>query len=355
MTVITAADQFNVPDLFIDLEPLFGERLLLKCEGMNFAGSIKYKTAVNMLDDAARSGRIRSGSTLIESSSGNLGIALSMAAASRGYSLVCITDLRCNSAAIRSMEAYGATVEIVTGSHPTGMLQARIDRVRELTVANPDWMWLNQYENEANWKAHCATTGPEIFDGIGQVDVVFVGAGTCGTLMGVSRFVRTHSPRTRVIGIDSAGSVTFGGEAGVRHIPGLGAGVQPPFFESEEIDGVVTVDEAATVRASRALAQRGFLLGGSTGTVVAGAVAWLSQHGDRDTVGVAISADLGERYLETIYDDDWVRSRYGVDALLPALRPSRSTVDSTCGSPRVGLSRGVLADGGLTITRHRTF
>jgi cysteine synthase A len=324
MTVITAADQFNVDDLFVDLLPLFGERLLLKCEGMNLAGSVKLKAAMSMLDDAERAGLLTTGGRLVESSSGNLGIALAVAAAGRGYGFTCVTDVRCNPVTVQLMRALGADVEVVdTPLTDGGYLAARIARVRQLRALHPGWVWLNQYENPANWRGHYASTGPEIVAALGHVDVLFVGAGTCGTLMGVTRYLQEHSPGTRVVGVDSAGSVTFGGPPGVRHVPGLGAGVRPPMLDAARLDDVVVVDEVDTVRACRAMAARGFLFGGSTGTVVAGAVGWLARHGRDVDVAVAISPDLGERYLDTVYDDAWALARYGDAALLPGLHRAR--------------------------------
>lgn len=338
MTVITSPEQFNVADLFVDLRPSLGLRLLLKSEGANLAGSIKLKAAVAMVDAAERAGLLLPGGALVESSSGNLGVALAMIAASRGYDFVCVTDSRCTPTARRMMEAFGATIECVTEPHPeTGLLGARLATVRRLVQSNPRWFWPNQYVNEANWQAHYATTGREILTAIGRPDVVFIGAGTCGTLMGVTRYLRVHSPDTRVVAVDSVGSVTFGDPAGTRHIPGLGAAVLPPLFDSSEIDDVVMVDEADTVRACRALARVGFLFGGSTGTVVAGAARWLAQPGREETVAVALAPDIGERYLSSIHDDDWVTARFGPCALSPSL-PSPASPSASSAGPRSSFS-----------------
>ncbi|MDE9365082.1 2,3-diaminopropionate biosynthesis protein SbnA [Luteipulveratus sp. YIM 133132] len=319
MTVITSAEQFNVPDLFIDLTPTLGRRLLLKCEGLNLAGSVKLKAAMSMLDVAERAGTLIPGGHLVESSSGNLGVALAMASASRGYEFHCVTDTRCTPASLAMMRAFGAEVVVVSEPHPqTGLLGARLAAVSAMLQENPSWFWPNQYANEANWRGHYATTGPEILAGAGVPDVVFVGAGTCGTLIGVMRYLRDHSPSTRVVAVDSVGSVTFGTPAATRHIPGLGAGVRPPLLDPVEPDEVLLVEEAETVRAAKALARSGFLLGGSTGTVVAAAATWLARHGRDDILAVAIAPDLGERYLTTVHDDSWVRNRYGDEATRPA-------------------------------------
>jgi N-(2-amino-2-carboxyethyl)-L-glutamate synthase len=115
--------------------------------------------------------------------------------------------------------------------------------------------------------------------------------------------------------VDSVGSVTFGGPPGRRLIPGVGAGVAPRQLDERYVDDVVSVHEVDTIRACRRLARRGFLFGGSTGTVVSGALDWLNRNDARQLTAVAISPDLGERYLDTIYDDGWVRENYDDDVL----------------------------------------
>ncbi|MBN9737216.1 MULTISPECIES: 2,3-diaminopropionate biosynthesis protein SbnA [unclassified Pseudonocardia] len=322
MTVITGPQQFNQDDLYVDLRSVVGHALYLKCEGFNFAGSVKLKAATAMIEAAERDGILRPGSFLVESSSGNLGVALSMIAANRGYRFVCVTDSRCNLATRRLMESLGTEVHVITEPDPEGgLLGARKNHVRELCESDERFVWLNQYENPNAWMAHHATTGPAIAREFPDVDVVFVGAGTCGTLMGVARFFREWNPDVRIVAVDSVGSVTFGGPASRRMIPGLGSGERPPQLDESYVDDVVLVEEADTVRTCHRLARTGYLFGGSTGTVVSGAEAWLAEHGTPDTTCVALAPDLGERYLDTIYQPHWVEDLYGADALAdePAL------------------------------------
>jgi cysteine synthase A len=173
-------------------------------------------------------------------------------------------------------------------------------------------VWLNQYVNAANPGAHTATTAPEVLAAFPDVERVFVGVGTSGTAMGLAEHLRGVAPHVRLIGVDSVGSVTFGGPARTRHIPGLGAAVVPPIFRQDALDEHVYVPETETVGMCRELSARGFVLGGSTGTVLAGARRWLLAHPEETgTVSVAISADGGERYLASLYDDDWVSERFG--------------------------------------------
>jgi len=314
--VIATPDAFNQDDLFVDLRPVFGRSLYLKCEGFNFAGSIKLKAAAAMVAAAEREGRLRPGSTLIESSSGNLGVALSMIAASRGYRFLCVTDSRCNLSSRQLMEALGSCVHVIAEPDATGgYLAARIEYVRALCAEDERYVWLNQYENAANWQAHHLTTAPAIARQFPRLDVLFVGAGTTGTLMGCARYFRDHHPSVRIVAVDSVGSVTFGGPPGPRMLPGLGTSVPPPLLDESYVDDVVCVAEADTVRACHDLARRGFLFGGSTGTVVSGATSWLAEHDTDGLTAVAIAPDLGERYLDTIYQTNWLYGVYGYDVL----------------------------------------
>ena len=316
VTVISVPQAFNEDELFVDLRSVLGSPLYLKCEGFNFAGSIKLKAASAMVEDADRRGVLSPDSILVESSSGNLGVALSMLAASKGYRFLCVTDSRCNVATRLLMEALGSEVHVITEPDPvSGFLGARLDYVRSLCASDDRCVWLNQYTNPGNWKAHYRTTAPAIARQFPDLDVLFVGAGTTGTLMGCARYFRDWHRPVWIVAVDSVGSVTFGGEPGPRMIPGLGTSVRPPLLDESYVDEVIYVEEPDTVRVCRRLARRGFLFGGSTGTVVSGASGWLA---DRDRLGltaVAIAPDLGERYLETVYQTSWLQDVYGEDVL----------------------------------------
>ena len=316
VSVISVPEAFNEDELFVDLRPIFDQPLFLKCEGFNFAGSIKLKAAAEMVEAACRAGVLTRDSVLVESSSGNLGVALSMIAASRGFRFVCVTDSRCNLSTRLLMEALGSEVHIITEPHPyTGFLGARLDYVRALCASDGRYVWLNQYTNPGNWQAHYRTTAPAIARQFPQLDVLFVGAGTTGTLMGCARWFQDWQRRVHIVAVDSVGSVTFGGAPGRRMFPGLGASVRPPMLDESLIDEVVRVDEADTIRACHRMARRGFLFGGSTGTVVSGAMDWLSRHDASGLTAVAIAPDLGERYLDTIYQTNWIEAIYGRDVL----------------------------------------
>jgi cysteine synthase A len=311
--IITRAEEFNTVDLFVDLEPLIGVALFLKCEGLNFAGSIKIKAAQEMVSVAEHSGRLRPGSTIVESSSGNLGVALSTVAAGRGYRFICVTDSLCNETMRQHMLALGAEVHVVAEpAGNRGLVGARIDYVRKLCADDDSYVWLNQYGNRDNWSAHFQATGPEVAKQFPALDVLFVGAGTTGTLMGCARYFREFGPETRIVAVDAVGSSLFGGVAGARLIPGIGNRIRPDILDESLVDDVVQVEEPDTVRMCRRLAQAGFLFGGSTGTVVTGAARWLAARtGGGRLTAVAISPDLGAHYLTTVYRDEWVTAAFG--------------------------------------------
>ncbi len=325
--IISSPDGFNQDELYVDLRSIFGHPLYLKCEGFNFAGSIKVKAATEMVDAAQREGLLTPSSVLVESSSGNLGVALSMIAASRGLRFLCVTDTRCNLSTRRLIEALGSRVHVITEPDPVGgFLGARLEYVRRLCASDARYVWLNQYTNPGNWRAHHRTTAPHIGASFPDLDVLFVGAGTTGTLMGCARYFREwgRGP-VRIVAVDAAGSVTFGGPPGRRMIPGLGTSVRPPMMDETLVDEVIRVEEADTIRTCHRLARRGFLFGGSTGTVVSGALEWLDRHDISGLTAVAIAPDLGERYLDTVYQRNWLEALYGKDVLTPLDADQRRT------------------------------
>ena len=261
MTIISTPQGFNEEELYVDLEPTFGRSLFLKCEGFNFAGSIKLKAASEMIEAAERDGILTPGSVLVESSSGNLGVALSMIAANKGYGFLCVTDSRCNLSTRRLMQAFGSRVHVITEPDPVGgLLGARINYVRSLCASDDRYVWLNQYANPQNWKAHYRSTAPAIARQFPQLDVLFVGAGTCGTLMGCARYFREWHRPVRVVAVETRGLGDFWWSAGTPDDPGLGTSVRPPMLDESYVDEVIRVEEADTIRACHRLAASGILV-----------------------------------------------------------------------------------------------
>jgi len=304
-------------DIYLRLPELISEaEIYLKIEGLNPAGSVKLKTAIALIEDAERKGVLTPGGRVVESSSGNLGIALSIVCSVKGYSFTCITDPNASSRSIAMMRALGAQVVIVTErDEKGGYLGRRIACLKNMLALDPDLIWRNQYANAANPRVHWERTATAILKAIRPVDYLFVGAGTTGTLVGCAAYFRQFSPDTRIIAVDARGSVTFGYPAGPRYIPGLWTSRAPELCRTDILDKVLLVDEVDTVRACREIATKyGLLVGGPTGAVLA-AVQSLRVEIPPDSRVVAIAPDLGDRYLDTIYNDNWVATRFGSNAL----------------------------------------
>ncbi|RMO80036.1 2,3-diaminopropionate biosynthesis protein SbnA [Pseudomonas syringae group genomosp. 3] len=303
---------------YIQVEGLCETTIQLKVEGLNPAGSIKLKAAHALIADLECRGLITPGTRLIESSSGNLGVALAMVCAAKGYRFVCVIDPNISAQNKRLIQTLGAEIMMVdTRDENGGYLHSRIRLIEQLVAQGIGYIWLNQYQNPANPLGHYKTTATSIAQKFPRVDYLFVGAGTTGTLMGCRNYFSEHYPDTKIIAVDAVGSVTFGLPASPRYIPGLGASRRPEIFEPSGIHAFVSITETHTIKMCRWLAQRhGLLFGGSTGTVLAGVQQWAANIRPDDVV-VAISPDMGERYLETIYSDEWVSQRLDSTALQP--------------------------------------
>jgi len=285
-------------------------QLFAKLEALNPGGSLKDRPALVILEDALRSGKIGPDTVVIESSSGNMGVGLAQACGYYGLRFLCVVDIKTSATNLRVLRAYGAEVDLVEEPDPeTGeFLQARLNRVRELLDSMPGSFWPNQYANLQNPAAHYSTTMHEIATALdGKVDFLFVATSTCGTVRGCLEYVRQFGLATRVIAVDAVGSLIFSDVKAKRMVPGLGAGLRPPLCESLSIDECVHVTDLDCVVGCRRLVKReAILAGGSSGGVIA-AIERLQDQIPAGANCVAILPDRGERYLETLFDDDWVR------------------------------------------------
>lgn len=299
-------------DNFVKIRGLNLNRFYVKLEGLNPAGSVKLKAAVGMINDLEQKDRINANTVLIESSSGSLGVALSMVCAERGYKFTCVVDPNTSIHNIKLMQVLGATVVVVDKRDENGgFLGTRIAYINEQIAQDSKYCWLNQYANPENPRSHTTTTARSIANAFPHIDYLFIGAGTTGTLMGCVQYFREARPETKIVAVDSIGSVTFGLPPSKRYIPGLGTSRRPEIYSPEGIHAFEMIPEADAVAMCRYLARtNGLLAGGSTGTVVAGVHAWRDRL-PADALVVAISPDLGERYLDTVYDDSWVIERFG--------------------------------------------
>lgn len=287
--------------------------VLLKLEGHNPYGSIKDRTAYGLLASAeARAGRDH-GLTIVESTSGNLGVALAALCRLRGHDFIAVIDPKVQTRNLDLMGHLGARVELVTDADENGnYLAARLRRVRELLAEHPERRWTDQYGNVANPLAHARQTGPEILAQTGGTDVVFTPVSTGGIAAGICTYFRRVSPATRVVAVDVAGSVAIGGESGPRCLTGIGANVRSRFLWRgapvpirPEIDDKAWVPDADAVAMCRKLRdETGLEVGGSSGAAIAACLDYLRVH-PHTTRPVCVCPDGGWKYWDSVYDESW--------------------------------------------------
>lgn len=303
----------NTPLVRLNRAPDISFRLYAKLEALNPGGSIKDRTAVSIIEHGVETDRISPGTTVIESSSGNMGIGLAQACAFYGLRFICVIDTKTTQQNINILHAYGAEIDLVSKPDPkTGeFLQARIDRVQSLCASVSNSFWPDQYSNLINPYAHRRTAGEIVMALYGQVDFIFCATSTCGTIRGCAEYVREHGLKTKIIAVDAVGSVIFGGEKAKRLIPGHGAAIVPPLFQDNLADDFILVtDLDCVVGCRRLVRQEAILAGGSSGGVFS-AVERYRPYIPQNATCVLIFPDRGERYLDTIYSDSWVEEKFG--------------------------------------------
>jgi N-(2-amino-2-carboxyethyl)-L-glutamate synthase len=285
-----------------------GPEVYAKLELLNPGGSVKDRPARYIIERGIRDGTIAPGATVIESSSGNFGIALAMAARIYELDFVCVVDPRTAPLNLRILDQLGARVEMVTEPDPYGgYLHTRLERVQELLAEIPGAYWIDQYANELNTRCHYDGIGSEVVEALGeqQIDVFVAAVSTTATLMGASRRIRDAWPHVRTIAVDAAGSVIFGGPPAKRDLPGIGSSRRPELLVEEEVDDVVYVDDYDAARGCRELLRgEGILAGGSSGAVIA-AVQRIVPELRKGSRVVTLLPDRGERYMDIVYDDTW--------------------------------------------------
>ena len=267
--------------------------LYLKLEYTNMTGSVKDRAALEMILDAENRGILRSGSTVIEPTSGNTGIALAAIAKSRGYDCIIVMPDSMSVERQQMIASYGAQVVLTPGK--LGMAGA-VEKARELATSLPGGWIANQFENPANAKAHYRTTGPEIWAQTGgKVDIFVAGVGTGGTLTGTGRFLREQNPDIRLVAVEPEKSPLLSqGRAGSHGIQGIGANFIPGVLEVTLLDEIMTVTDEDAVSAAKALAMRGFPAGISAGANLCAALRLAAQYPDKTVVTVL--PDSANRY-----------------------------------------------------------
>ncbi len=284
----------------VRLNRLYGDKqntVLAKLEQFNPCASVKDRAALSIIEDAEKKGRLKSGGTIIEATSGNTGIALAFIATVKGYSLIVVMPESMSIERRRLLAAFGARVEL-SPAH-LGMKGA-IDLARQLHKKIKGSLVAGQFDNQANPAIHETTTAEEILsDTDGKVDVLVAGVGTGGTITGVARRLKRHNSSIRIVAAEPTGSAVLSGRGcGPHMIQGIGAGFVPSIVDKNLIDEVVTVtDDEALSWTREVIRKEGVLAGISSGAAACAAGKYIKKHDLSGAIVVVIFPDSGERYL----------------------------------------------------------
>ncbi len=303
-------DKVIIDDIFFKAKSYTNNiDVYIKLEGFNIPGSIKLKPAKFMVDEAEKRGILTKNSKIIESSSGNLGVALSHICASKNYPFICVTDVKVSPQNIQIMKALGTEVVIIDQQDSNyGYVEQRLNYINERQNTDPSIVWLNQYANLQNIASHFELTAQSLLQEFPKIDYLFIGAGTTGTLMGCIQRFKIESPNTTIVAVDATGSINFSNKPGQRYLPGLGSSRKPEILKRDLVNNSILIDEIDCKKLAK---QYGILVGASTGTVMAAVEKWSSKFKPEDTV-VTISPDFGRSYLDTVYDDTWLNDTFGL-------------------------------------------
>ncbi|HYD41127.1 MAG TPA: pyridoxal-phosphate dependent enzyme [Anaeromyxobacter sp.] len=289
--------------------------VLAKLEFMNPAGSIKDRMALHVLEKAEKAGLLRPGSTIVESTTGDTGVALAMAAAVKGYRCVFAVPDRISREKQDALRAFGAQVVVAPAGVPPDSPDSFTSVAQRLAAETPDSFYVNQFHGSDNAEAHYRTTGPELWEQAGgRVDAFVAGLGSGGTMTGCGRFLKEKNPAVRNVGVDAQGSVFHSlfktGKLGQPHawkVEGIGGDMACGALDLSVLDDVRQVPDAqAFVMARRLVREEGIFAGGSSGAAVHVALQVARELGAGKVVVVPLP-DGGRSYLSRVYSDEWMR------------------------------------------------
>lgn len=273
--------------------------ILAKLESLNPGGSAKDRIARRIIEDAEQQGLLTPGSTIIEATSGNTGVALAMIAAARGYRCIIVMPDSMSIERRRLIAAYGAQIVLTPGTE--GMAGA-VRKAEDIHKHTPESIIAGQFSNPANPAAHYTSTGPEIWaDTAGKADAFVVGIGTGGTLTGAGRYLKERNPAVQIIGVEPAESpLLTKGYAGVHALQGIGANFMPKVLDLSVVDEIIPVENEYAFATMQRLAQReGILAGISSGAAVWAAIQLARRPEFIGKTIVTLLPDSGERYLSS--------------------------------------------------------
>jgi cystathionine beta-synthase len=301
-------------------------RLFVKLENQNPGGSIKDRIALTMIEAAEREARLPPGGTLIEATAGNTGLGLALVAASKGYRLLLVIPDKMSQEKIFHLKALGAEVRMTRSDVVKGHAEYYQDMAERLANEIRNSLYVNQFANPANPKAHEEGTAPEIWEQMEhRLDAVVCGVGSGGTITGLTRFFRRAAPAVKIVLADPAGSVLADyvrtgelGKAGSWLVEGIGEDFIPPIADLSGVADAYTIEDAESFATARALLRdEGILAGSSSGTLVAAALRYCRSRTRPERV-VTLICDSGNKYLSKMFNDFWMldqgfieRDRYG--------------------------------------------
>ena len=304
--------------------------VLVKLESFNPTGSTKDRTAFGLVRAMHRESPLTWGTVVVESTSGNLGLAMSRILRPMGCRFIAVVDPNATETIRAALESSGAEVLLVTEpDREGGYLLNRLRLVQKLCAEHPEYRWSNQYGNPANPRIHEETTGPELAKQAGPtLDAVYVAVSTGGTLAGIARYLRAAKPEVRLVAVDAEGSVAVAGRAGRRLLSGIGASRPSSFLIRSHYDVVRHIADAPSFAACRILREdTGVAIGGSSGSVLCACLADLSGPQAPQTP-VCVFPDGGGNYMRSFYDDAWLRERGMLDRVREAERRLRAELVS---------------------------
>lgn len=274
-------------------------RVYGKIEAFNLTGSIKDRAALYMIEAAEREGKLKPGSTIIEPTSGNTGIALSAIGSAKGYKVILVMPDTMSVERRRLMKAYGAEIVLTDGAKG---ISGSIEKAGELLAEIEGSFMPDQFSNAANAQAHYETTGPEIWrDTDGDVDVLVSGVGTGGTITGAGRYLKEQDPHVKVIAVEpNSSAVLSGDKPGPHKIQGIGTGFVPGVLDTAVYDEIIRITNEDAFATGAAVARKeGILAGISSGAAVSAALQIAQREENAGKNIVVILPDSGDRYLST--------------------------------------------------------
>lgn len=289
--------------------------VLAKLEQLNPGGSVKDRIGLPMIEAAEQAGLLKPNGTIVEPTSGNTGTGLVMAAAIRGYKCIFVMTDKVTEEKRNLLRAYGAEVIICPASIPGDDPGGYRFVAKQLAEQTPGAYRPNQYDNPANPESHVRTTGPEIWnDTEGRVTHFVAGVGTAGTMMGISRYLKSKNPNICIVGADPEGSIYSGDEPKPYKVEGIGTESFPGNYDSSLVDEYVRVpDKTAFALVRRLAREEGLLVGSSTGTALGAALDVASRAKPSDVI-VVLFPDTGRGYLSKAFNDTWLRENGLLDA-----------------------------------------